>query len=492
MNQSIVIGLDIGTTSIKAVAFYSNGIVVQENEVAYPLHTPEPGWAEQDPLEIERAAITVIKSLMQSDRIQPLKLKAIGISCAMHSLICLNDKGDPISPLITWADGRAANEANRLKKSEGLHIYESTGTPIHPMSPLVKLVWMKETNYEPYKLATHFVSIKEFLLNRWFGVQLVDYAIASATGLFDLHTLRWNDDALKIAGITENNLFHPVPPTTQLTGLKKDIVNQLGIPLHTPFVIGASDGVLANLGIGAIYPGEVAITIGTSGAIRQLVTEPMIDHLQETFCYSFTNSLSLIGGPTNNGGIVLQWLKETIGSNESYDSMNELASVVPAGAEGLLFLPYLNGERAPMWNSKMRGTLFGLSLRHRKEHLIRAGMEGVIYSIYHVGQALARLAGEPKKILASGGFARSPLWLQILADMFNQEVQVPLSHQSSAWGAAWLALFSIGEVRTLESIKEHIPMQGQYLPNKENHETYMKAFALYKDLSQTMNKHYFL
>lgn len=144
-----------------------------------------------------------------------------------------------------------------------------------------------------------------------------------------------------------------------------------------------------------------------------------------------------------------------------------------------------------MWNSEMRGNLFGLSLRHGKEHIIRAGMEGVIFSIYHVGQALERLAGEPQKILASGGFARSPLWLQILSDVFNREVFVPLSHQSSAWGAAWLALYSIGEVKDLETIKEHIPMQGHYLPNEENHQVYAEMFSLYKDLSETLNKHYF-
>ena len=489
MTNSIVIGLDIGTTSAKAIAFNKSGIVLAEYEIEYPLNTPHLGWAEQDPIEIENATITAIHCLITSSAIKSTTILAIGLSSAMHSLICMNDEGEPLSPSITWADGRAVNQASRLKE-HGLDLYKSTGTPIHPMSPLVKLIWMKETNFPPYKMASKFVSIKEFLLYRWFGSQFVDYSIASATGLFDSQTLNWSEEALRLAGITEDMLFTPVPPTTTITGIRGDFAQRMGLRTNTVFVIGASDGPLANLGIGAIEPGEVAITIGTSGAIRQIVSKPKIDHLQETFCYTFTDSLSLIGGPTNNGGIVLKWLKDILGENLSFDAMNSLAESVPAGAEDLLFLPYLNGERAPMWNSQMRGNLFGLSLRHGKEHIIRAGMEGVIFSVYHVGLALERLAGEPKKILASGGFARSPLWLQILSDVFNREVYVPLSHQSSAWGAAWLALYSIGEVKDLASIKEHIPMQGHYLPNKENHLIYSKMFPLYKELSETINKHY--
>jgi gluconokinase len=350
---------------------------------------------------------------------------------------------------------------------------------------------MKETNYEPYKKASKFVSIKEFLLYRWFGRKVVDYSIASATGLFDIHTLSWNQDALGLAGITEDQLFTPVPPTEVLQGLKQSISQRTGLPGNIPFVVGASDGSLANLGIGAINPGEVAVTIGTSGAIRQLVSKPRTDYqAQKTFCYAFTDSLSLIGGATNNGGIVLKWLKETFGNNETIESLLSQAEKVPPGSEGLLFLPYLNGERAPIWNSKVRGNLVGLSLSHKKEHIIRAGLEGVIFSIYHVGQELEQLAGRSTKLLASGGFARSPLWLQILSDVFNQEVHVPLSHQSSAWGAAWVGLHAINEVQDLHAIKGSIPLLGTYSPNEENHKQYQELFAAYKHFSLNTNDFY--
>jgi gluconokinase len=489
MSKTYVIGLDIGTTSVKAVAFNKIGEVQGEHEVEYPLYTPQTTWAEQDPLEIEEATIKVLRQLIESNGLDPNNILAVGLSSAMHSLICMTKEGEPLSPSITWADGRASAQAMKLKE-KGHSLYTSTGTPIHPMSPLMKLVWMRETNYQPYQAASKFVSIKEFLLFRWFGSQVVDYSIASATGLFDLHTHKWNSDALDLAGITEEQLFTPVPPTKVIEGIQKNIAQRIGIPVDLPFVIGASDGPLANLGIGAINPGEVAITIGTSGAIRQLINSPKTDELQKTFCYTFTDSLSLIGGPTNNGGIVLRWLRETFGSDQSYESLLSLAGRVSPGCEGLLFLPYLNGERAPMWNSKVRGNLFGLSLRHGKEHIIRAGLEGVIYSIYHVGQALERQAGKPTKLLASGGFARSPLWLQILADVFDQEVQVPLSHQSSAWGAAWIALNGINQVGSLQSIKDHIPMLGTYQPNKDHHKLYQEIFSNYEELSKNTDTFY--
>jgi gluconokinase len=487
MKKSIVIGLDIGTTSVKAVAFDRFGHVIGEKEVEYPLATPFPGWAEQDPAEIESATIMAIRFLLSFEAVSDGHILAVGISSAMHSLICIDEEGRPLTASITWADRRAAEQAENLKLI-GENIYRATGTPLHPMSPLAKLIWMKETNFQPYFRAEKFVSIKEFLLYRWFGAELVDYSVAAATGLFDIHRLCWSEEALLMAGITKEKLFKPVPPNTILTGLNREIALQTGLDAHTPFVIGGSDGPLANLGIGAINSGEVAVTIGTSGAIRQFVSRPKIDESQQTFCYTFTDKLSLIGGPTNNGGIVLRWLRDHVSGGLDYSSMMALADTVPPGSDGLIFLPYLNGERAPLWDAHARGTIHGLSIHHKKEHIIRAGLESVILNLFQVGQTLEAVSGRPSKILASGGFARSPLWIQILADVFNEEVDIPISHQSSAWGAAWVALHAIGEVKDLISIKEHIPMQSQYKPNQENHQKYMETYARFKKLSEAISE----
>ncbi len=492
MGEQYIIGLDIGTTSVKVVLFDLAGHVKAESETAYPLYYPQPAWVEQNPAEIEKAAISTIRTVIEEASLSTGELLAIGLSSAMHSLICCDKAGNPLSNSITWADGRSTKQAEALKASTaGTNIYLRTGTPIHPMSPLPKLIWMKENQFEAYEKAEWFFSIKEYLLYRWFGEAIVDYSVASATGMFNLRKLDWDEAALGLAGITKKQLGKPVPPTEIRRGLSDEIADRMSISPDTPFVLAGSDGPLANLGIGAIQPGETAITIGTSGAIRQFGTSPETDALQQTFCYSFSEELSIFGGPINNGGLVLNWAKELFHGKEiSLEDLSELASKVPAGAAGLLFHPYLNGERAPIWNADARGSFFGVNATHKKEHFVRAAMEGVIFSIYHVGEALSRLSGPPTKIYASGGFARSRVWLQILADIFNKEVHVPTSHQSSAWGAAWTALVAIGAVESFNSIKSSIPMKETVTPIAENHERYAELYQIYKGLAEAMSPYY--
>ncbi|WP_202079296.1 gluconokinase [Caldalkalibacillus salinus] len=487
MSKKYVIGLDLGTTSAKAVLFTYDGHVVTDVEETYPLHHPHPSWAEQNPDQIVQAAEKVLGHIVT--RYPADDILAVGLSSAMHSLICVDQDGKALSPSIIWADGRSQAQTEEIK-THAKDIYIQTGTPIHPMSPLTKLKWMKDNHYEPYMKAHKFLSIKEYLLWQWFGRTDVDYAIASATGLFDVHRLTWSSEALNIAGISEEQLSRPVSPTHTYQGLQSDVARKIGLPLDLPIVIGSSDGPLANLGNGAITDGDVAMTVGTSGAIRRFASQPHVDALQETFCYAFTEDKWILGGPTNNGGIVLRWLKELLGEQEvqlaeekglsPYDLLTKLAADVPAGAENLLFLPYLNGERAPIWDAQAKGSFIGLTLRHQKAHMVRAGLEGVIFSLYHVAQSLERLSGRSNHIYASGGFARSHLWLQILADVFEQEVKVPESHQSSAWGAAWLAMMALGEAPSLEAIKAFIPMRVSCSPNHEQHQTYKRLYPIYE------------
>ncbi|UOQ45063.1 gluconokinase [Halobacillus salinarum] len=486
--KAYVIGLDLGTTSAKSIIFDRKGNVVAEHEVGYPLHHPEVGYAEQDPLVIESAALDAIKGSLASSTVSNEEIAAVGISTAMHSLICMDEAGKPLSPSIIWADARSAKEAAALKKNRS-DIYLRTGTPLHPMSPLSKLVWMDNHDYEPAEKADFFVSIKEFLIYRWFNEKVVDFSIAAATGLFDIHSHEWDEEALKLASIEQTQLFTPVPPTYRLDGLSREKALESGLLPETPFIIGASDGPLANLGIGAIQPGETAITIGTSGAIRQFSSEPLLNDSQEIFSYSFTEDLWITGGPSNNGGLVLTWLQQLWqnGSHEmDIEKLSELADKVAPGANNLLFLPYLNGERAPFWNAEAKGSFIGLTPTHKKEHMTRAAMEGVHFSILHIAKALERLGNQHTKIFASGGFARSSLWVQMLADIFNQTIHIPQSHQSSAWGAAWLALYGIGEVDSLEDIKNSIPMDNYYQPIKDNHTKYRALFPIYETASGQM------
>ncbi|MEH7142324.1 gluconokinase, partial [Priestia megaterium] len=472
MLRELVIGLDIGTTSVKAVIFNLKGKLIGEAEKLITFHYPQSGWVEQDPYEIERSAILAIKAVIEKADVKKNELLGIGVSCAMHSLICVDEGGGPLSNALIWADGRSSEQAEKLMQTEGINIYLKTGVPIHPMTPLAKLLWMKEVEYKPFYKAKYFMSVKEFLIHKWFNERVVDYSMAAGTGLFNSKTLQWNEGTLKLVQVDKEQLSRIVPPTEILRGINKNIAEEMGISSQLPFVLGAADGQLANLGIGAISPGEVAITIGTSGAIRQFIRGFEVSDKHETFCYRFTEEYSIIGGPTNNGGIVLNWIKGLLGPQDSYDELLLEAKKVKPGAEGILFLPYVNGERAPVWNQKAKGNFYGLSISHKKEHFVRAVIEGINFNIYQIGKSLEKLAGEPQKIYVNGGVSKSPVWIQIMADIFGKEIHVAKTHHSAAWGAAWTALLAIDKVGSFEEIKENLPMGKVIIPNEDNHKIY--------------------
>ncbi|WP_226670682.1 gluconokinase [Metabacillus litoralis] len=490
MSREFVIGLDLGTTSVKAVVFDLKGNVISISEEMITSIYPQQGWVEQDPIQIERFAVIAVRNAIENANINKSELLTIAFSSAMHSLICLGEDYQPLSQALIWADGRSSEQAEKLENLKEIDIFKKTGVPIHPMSPLSKLVWMKEEDYDPYLNAYYFLSIKEYILLKWFDQRVVDYSMAAATGLFNAHTLDWDGELLELTGIKKEQLSVVVPPTEVLTGINDGVAKEMGISSDLPFVIGAADGQLANLGIGAISPGEVAITAGTSGAIRQFANGFNITDKHETFCYTFTKDYSIIGGPTNNGGIALQWLKELLNDQGSFDDFTEEAKKIAPGAEGLIFLPYINGERAPLWNQQARGNFFGMNITHKKEHLVRAVLEGITLNLYQIGQSLENLTGSPDKIYVNGGLSRSDLWLQMLADVFGKEVYVSESHHSAAWGAAWTGLVALGKVPSFEEIKENIPMNSPIIPNENNHKIYLNIYKKYALLVKDIAKHF--
>ncbi|MBA2876128.1 gluconokinase [Thermaerobacillus caldiproteolyticus] len=492
-SQDIVIGVDIGTTSTKAVAFGEQGHVLSSHAIDYPIVQPHPGWAEQDPDVIFSAVVKSVNAVITKANIGHGRIKALGFSAAMHSLIALDESGRPLTRCIIWADNRSGKQSERLlKEMNGLDIYKRTGTPIHPMSPLPKLLWLKEEMPELFRKAYKFVSIKEYVLYRLYSQYVVDYSIASATGLFRLDTLDWDVDVLHLLGITREHLSELVPTTHIVRGMKREWAEQMALHPDVPVIVGASDGVLANVGVGAVLPGEAAITIGTSGAVRTISPVQKTDEKGRTFCYALTEHHWVVGGPTNNGGILLRWLRDEFGGQERevakklgidpYDLLTQYAQNVPAGSEGLLFLPFLSGERAPYWNANARGTFFGISLHHKREHFIRAVMEGVCMSVFSVALAIRDVTGPLSEIRVSGGFAKSPFWRQMLADMMGKELLVPETHEASALGAAALALYALGDIPSLDTAKTWIQITSRHVPNKENTLIYSELFDMYMRL----------
>jgi len=490
MAKQYVIGLDLGTTSVKACLFNLKGNLIACVEEMITSYYPQQGWVEQNPEQIEQLAVKAIKATLDQAGVQKEELMALSFSAAMHSLLIVNEQGLPVSPAIIWADGRAAAQVDELASTMKQVIYTRTGTPLHPMTPLMKLLWMKENEYEPYNQAAYFMSIKEYLIYCWTGERVIDYSMASATGLFNPTELDWDAQVLELAGVDKEQLSRIVPPTEMLPTVKTHIAEAMGVSSELPFVIGAADGQLSNLGIGAILPGEVAVSVGTSGAIRQFSSTVKLSEQQETFCYAFTEDQFIVGGPTNNGGIVMQWLKDLLEDERDFGQFLSDAELVEPGAGGLLFLPYINGERAPIWNQHAKGSFYGVTVTHKKPHFIRAVLEGITFNLYQINRALDASNEANRKIYVNGGLSRSPVWLQMMADVFNAEIYVSENHHGAAWGAAWTALVAQGHAASFQDIKHNIPMGSATLPNAERSKQYQKLYAKYEQLGAAMAPFY--
>lgn len=485
---TVVLAVDIGTTSTKTLAADVTGRVLADHSVAYPMHSPEPGAAEQDPDEICEAVLEGLAAVMRRAGLQGNDVLCVSLSAAMHSLIALDREGRPLTRSITWADQRAAAQAERLNADgSGLAVYLRTGTPVHAMSPLVKLIWLREERSEIWRRAARFAGIKEYVLYRLFGRWVVDHSLASATGCFNLEKLAWDEEALRLAGVREEQLPRPVPTTHILTGLAEEAARRTGLGRETPFVVGASDGTLANLGVGALAPGILAVTIGTSGAVRTAVDRPSTDPQGRLFCYALTERKWIVGGPTNSGAIAVRWMADRVRPDRPMEEVIALATTVPPGADGLLFLPQLAGERAPFWNPLAQGVLFGLTLAHGSAHLIRAAMEGVLFQIRAVVSAVEKMTGKAREIRASGGFAKSPFWCQMLADMTGTPVRVPDTVEGSGMGAVWLGLHAIRTPDEPLAVPEPAG-STRYEPDAAVHARYTELMPLYLELYERLKE----
>jgi gluconokinase len=319
--------------------------------------------------------------------------------------------------------------------------------------------------------------------------------------MMDLKKLDWDQEALQIAGISREQLSRLVPTTEIFTNCNLELANQMGIDPQTPFVIGASDGVLSNLGVNAIGKGEIAITIGTSGAIRTIIDQPQTDEKGRIFCYALTEKHWVIGGPVNNGGMIFRWIRDEFAASEvetakrlgidPYEVLTKIAEGVRPGADGLLFHPYLAGERAPLWNPDVRGSFFGLTMAHKKEHMIRAALEGVIYNLYTVFLALIEcMEGPVTRIQATGGFARSEVWRQMMSDIFDLEVVVPESYESSCLGACILGLYATGKIDSFEVVSEMVGSTYKHTPKEDAAKEYRELLPIFINLSRVLEEDY--
>ncbi|MEP7377588.1 MAG: gluconokinase [Chitinophagaceae bacterium] len=486
-----IIGIDIGTTHVKAVVASVAGNVLQEIKEGYPTLNPLPGYQEQNADDIFRAVLKVLKQAAGTIT-DKKSISCISFSAAMHSLMAVNKEGKPLIPLMIWADTRSNKYALELRNTrQGDLIYQRTGTPVHPMSPLCKVAWIRDEVPVVFAAAHKFISAKEYIFYQFFNEFVVDHSIASATGLFDIHQLNWCDESLQFAGISVEQLSRPVSTTQVFTKLKEEYRLQLGLGENTSFLIGAGDGCLANIGAGAVLPGELALTIGTSGAVRKIGDHPVNDPKQRLFNYRLDEKTYLSGGAVNNGGVILKWvmdvfLDKDIPEQEKMKEIMETAATAPAGSGGLIFLPYLYGERAPVWDAAAKGVFVGISPIHSKAHFIRAVLEGISFSLLQIVKAIEE-TGEPVHIIyANGGFIQSPLWLRIMTDIMNKKIRVSHAGDASAMGAIFMAMQFLGHLKEWNEVKNLVDTDEEFIPDQPTHQCYLENYVIYEHLYEKL------
>ncbi len=494
--RRVYIGADIGTSGVRAAAFDLSGEQIGFDYQEYNMICKEGGAVELSPEEIYKSFVDVIRGCVKKGRINPAGIQAVGLSAQMHSFMCVDKDGAPLTNLLPWADRRSLEESRLLEEEFDCHyFYRKTGCRFeHPIYHISKIRWFQKHQPELFEKVYKIVSIKEYILYKLFGEYLIDITDASTTAYFNIHTFQWDDEILShVLHVKPERFGEPVDCNHVFNGLKQADASAMGILEGTPFVIGSGDGILANVGCGGVDNKTMSCTIGTSGALRIAVDKPVFDSKERTWCYCFTKNQWVAGGAINNGGIVLKWFRDQyrtefteeakrMGLSNIYGLFDRYVAQISPGSDGLLFLPYLTGERSPGWHAEAKGHISGLTLMHDKRHIIRAAMEGVIFNLYSLFEVIRKMNGEVDSVIANGGYVNSSEWLQIHADIFNTEVKVAPVGEASVYGAAFTAMVAMGEVEGYHDLLSNSVPTKRILPDPNNRQIYANAYKEFKRL----------
>lgn len=484
-----IIGMDIGTTASKGALYQENGKKIAESTIPYPLIQEKVDQAEEDPQVIFDAVQKIIFDLSKK---ASGKVKAISWSSQMHSLIGLGKNNQLLTNSITWADNRSREVVTAAKKS-GLanSIYQRTGMPPHPMAPVYKLLWIKEKKPELFAQVQKWIGIKEYIIWRLTGKMMTDTTMAAGTGLLNLNNLSWDEDLLSQITLEKEKLPILDKPETVVGGIIPNYIQKLGLNDQTQIILGASDGYLSTIGVGVLNDKSFALNVGTSGAVRVIAPKAIVDSENRFFCYPVDKKHYLLGGPVNNGGIVFEWARKTIfGPDQTAEDFINVAESVPAGSNGLIFHPYLGGERAPIWNAQARGSFIVLTRNHTKPQMARSVLEGIVFNLLGAARGLREKIGEPEALRVTGGFVKSDFVRQLIADIFNLPVIIIKNDQSGTLAAMFLAQVGMKREANLEKIAKKIDESKVYFPNPKNVAVYQDIIPIYREVEHDLDQSY--
>ncbi|MGD8457621.1 MAG: gluconokinase [Anaerolineales bacterium] len=490
--SELYLGIDLGTGSCKTSLINQDGQILGLGSGKYISPTHSSDWKEQEPASIIQGMIAAVQQVIGKTNQPKLNIKAISIGAAQHGIMAVDKDGNPLTNVFTWADDRAASQAQRLKDSKwSVDLYQQTGCPPHGMYPLYKIIWLRENQPEIFKKTAKFISVKEYILQKLCGEYIVDYTIASATGLLNTHFLRWDQLTLELAQIETEKLSKLAGPRQTLSITNQSMADELGISANTPVILGSSDAVNSTLGAGALEASQATCMIGTSGAFRILSPQPLLHPNASSWCYCLDEEHWLVGGAINNGGLALSWLRDIlqkISENDiSFDDLLTYAQGSTIGADGVFCLPFFAGERSPNWNLDARAAFFGLSIEHDIRHISRAILEGIAFRLRSLDEVLKEMKVDIHEIRASGGFTQSDFWVQLVADVLGQPISVPAEGETSCLGAAFWAFWGIDPSTAFSDIKNWVKISKTYQPQSDAHSKYNHFFSTYKKLYQAVS-----
>ncbi|WP_112732129.1 gluconokinase [Micromonospora noduli] len=444
--RRVIVGVDVGTTAVRAVAFALDGTARHVATREYPLLEPMPGWQVQEPDVLMAATVAAMSACVAGTA--GAEVVALALSSARYGLIGLDAAMTPVTPLLTRRDARSSEAARELRLSgQSRELHRLTGTPVHPMNPLCKLLWF--ARHEPYLCtATRWwIGLKDYVVHRLTGMLVTELSSASGTGMFDVHRRLWSPAVLDLAGVSESQL-PPVLPTTAVLRLSPTAGRAVGLPSGTPVVVGAGDGPLRSLGAAAIDPTVGGLTLGATGALRTVVEAPLTDPAETFSCGALTDDAWVVGGALSNGGNVVRWTGRVLGDDSAAPALLDLAERIAPGSDGLVMLPYLWADEAPPQGCAPPGAFLGLRSEHSRGHLVRAAVEGVCLQLAGVRDRLAGLTPIDSVRLTGGAFG-SPLWREVMAAVLDCPVRVAVAADDVTLGAAALGLFAIGHTSDL-------------------------------------------
>ncbi len=489
-DSALLMGVDLGTTGIKVVLMGLDGNQAAGAGKEYPSLTPRPGWVEQEPQTWLETCEEVIRQVLHADPGLAQRVKAIGFSGQMHGTVVLDEGKKPLRPAIIWADQRSQPQVDRLKAEVGSEeMVQFSGNPLFPGFMLATCLWLQENEPEVWARCRHLLLPKDYLRFCFTGEICTEPSDASSTAMFHIVERKWNNPFLEKLNINPARLPQVRESTGQAGVLQHGEAEKLGLHMGIPVFCGGSDQACQAVGNGLLNPGNVSCTIGTGGQIFAPVDTPCYDLQQRVhlFCHVLPARWHLESA-TLAAGLSLKWFRDSF-EGYTYQQWADMASLVEPGAEGLLYAPYLLGERTPYMDSSVRGAFLGISIRHRREHFARALMEGVVLSLRMGLELIFEKGVKTQQIVASGGANEHPLWMQIQADIFNLPILRSVTREPAAVGAALLAGAGAGFFSDLhDAVRQTVRYDAPVEPKPENGAVYHPIFEKHQRLYSVLKQ----